>query len=79
MLNTTIKKIIRLQKKYNVFLKNILNRYVKKIHFKSGFHFETVNKYKQLLKLKLNVILVWLKINMLLLSLLGSVFSLSLI
>jgi hypothetical protein len=35
MLSYKLLKNIKLKKKYSVFLKNILNRYVKKIHFKA--------------------------------------------
>ena len=46
MLSYKLLKNIKLKKKYSVFLKSILNRYVKKIHFKADeFYCKTRIKF----------------------------------
>jgi hypothetical protein len=46
MLSYKLLKNIKLKKKYSVFLKSILNRYVKKIHFKADeFYSKTRIKF----------------------------------
>jgi NADH dehydrogenase (ubiquinone) Fe-S protein 3 len=46
MLSYKLLKNIKLKKKYSVFLKSILNRYVKKIHFKADrFYCKTVIEF----------------------------------